>query len=172
MSSFVIAILGINVIFSSTLSSKEAHDFIGLLSTCSGMAFTISGIWVAYIYPEAVTSIVTRKKASSIEDNEEYKRVSAIVGVIVLSGFVLSSLLIMSFSMMIIDLSLLSPLAISVLKHVACFILTSLTFAQLGALYIVLASCVNFVIDLQRQAARKNLDGKIGLLKSKNSDES
>lgn len=50
------------------------------------MIFTIMGIWIAYVYPNAVLRIVQPSKVVAVFAEEDIKRVRMLVGVVILSA--------------------------------------------------------------------------------------
>ncbi|EJF8995507.1 hypothetical protein M9H48_004294, partial [Escherichia coli] len=51
------------------------------------------GIWIAYVYPNAVLKIVQPSKVTTIFSEDDLKRVKLLVGVVISSAFILLLLL-------------------------------------------------------------------------------
>lgn len=75
---------GINV------SYADIKDYGGALLNVSGSVFTIMGIWVAYLYPDALVRITSRNVSSGdfSEARENSSRLKTMVGSIIISALV------------------------------------------------------------------------------------
>ena len=66
------------------------------LQNLSAAVFTLSGIWVAYSYPQAI-SAYTSPDTVKVIPTDETKRIENLVLIIITSAYVISSLLIFDF---------------------------------------------------------------------------
>ena len=86
----------------SLLAYKGIHfdaikDVLSMLQTISAAVFTIIGLWLGFIYPNAITSIVN-DDISYISSTKDAERVESLVYIIIISAVVmLSTLLIYLF---------------------------------------------------------------------------
>ncbi|MGB2519271.1 hypothetical protein [Shewanella algae] len=179
---FVVAVvIALGVWGSDKLSLKDLQPLLGTLQNTSAMVFAISGAWIAYLYPEAISSIVknndSRAFSEKLNDDKDYiHRVRLIVGVIVLSGFVMASLLLFSVSTPVIQNSSLFEAYPRIVRGIGLTAIYSITYIQLFAVYTVLVSTVNFLIRLVNIETEIRLDNKLnplkrGLLKKSSNDD-
>ncbi|TQP94163.1 hypothetical protein FLL78_19365, partial [Vibrio cholerae] len=61
--------------FSSDIVFLDVEVLISILQNTSAMIFTIMGIWIAYVYPNAVLRIVQPSKVVAVFAEEDIKRV-------------------------------------------------------------------------------------------------
>ncbi|WP_299998826.1 hypothetical protein [uncultured Cedecea sp.] len=143
------------------IKSQDLDPLISILQNVSVMVFTIMGIWIAYLYPNAILRITQPSKVDVIFSDEDSERVKIIVGVVVLSAIVLSLLLIGVVLKPFIIKSWLFIHAPSVFVGIGIFSLLILSYLQLIAIYIVIASNVNFIIELKNKKNKHNLNSRL-----------
>ncbi|WP_201209808.1 hypothetical protein [Pseudomonas sp. S36] len=73
-----------------TVSYADVKDYSGALLNVSGCVFTIMGIWVAYLYPDALVRITSDNITSAdfSEAQENSARLKTMVGSIIISALV------------------------------------------------------------------------------------
>ncbi|MFG0679239.1 hypothetical protein ACF8GB_01695 [Pseudomonas sp. xss_4] len=73
-----------------TVSYADIKDYGGALLNISGCVFTIMGIWVAYLYPDALIRITSDNVTSAdfSEAQENSARLKTMVGSIIVSALV------------------------------------------------------------------------------------
>jgi len=74
------------------ISFDSIKDVLGMLQTISAAVFTIIGLWLGFIYPNAITSIVN-DDVSYIASTKDAERVESLVYVIIVSAIVMLSTL-------------------------------------------------------------------------------
>lgn len=161
----VIAIVSyLSYSFRLDVTFKDVEPLISILQNTSAMIFTIMGIWIAYVYPNAVLRIVQPSKVTTIFSSEDLERIRLLVGVVILSACILAILLVgIAARAFVVKTSLfLSNQALFAGLGLWCIL--ALTYAQLFCIYAVIASSVNFIIDLKnlktKQRLSEKLDGK------------
>lgn len=147
--------------FSSDIVFKDVEPLISILQNTSAMIFTIMGIWIAYIYPNAVLRIVQPSKVTAIYSDADLKRVRMLVGIVILSAFVLVLLLLGVTIKTFITKARLFTLYKQFFTGVGIWFLLTLTYIQLFCIYSVIASSVNFIIDLKNLKTKKRLSEKL-----------
>lgn len=119
------------------------------------------GIWIAYVYPNAVLKIVQPSSVAAIFSDEDLKRVRLLVGVVVFSALILVLLLLgVSVKTFLIKTSLFT-LNKTFFVGIGLWCMLLIIYAQLLCVYIVVASSVNFIIDLKNLNVRKRLSEKL-----------
>lgn len=159
---FLLTIIAIAYLFGDKYTYADIKDILSTLQNISAMIFTIAGIWLAYIYPAAVSSIVKPSTITSInyhkETEKDIERITLIVKTIIISAIVI-------FSIVIINLTkpIFSNLDfISLHKHVFCklgfFITALLVYLQIIALFSIIASNILFLNDIHDKRNKRELD--------------
>ncbi len=161
----VIAVITyISYSFRSDIAFKDVEALISILQNTSAMIFTIMGIWIAYVYPNAILRIVQPSKISAVYSEDDTKRIKLLVGVVILSAIILALLVLGIATKVFIVKTDVFTLNKSVFTSIGIWSLLVLTYAQLFCIYVVIASSVNFIFDLKnlktKQKLSRKLDGK------------
>ncbi|EPK0776829.1 hypothetical protein ACT7BH_001203 [Cronobacter turicensis] len=155
------AITYISYCFRLDINYKDIDPIISILQNTSAMIFTIMGIWIAYVYPNAVLKIVQPSKVTAIFSEDDLKRVKLLVGVVISSALILLLLLIGITLKTFLTKTIFFILHRQVFSGIGLWFLLSLVYAQLFCIYAVIASSVNFIIDLKNLNTKKRLSEKL-----------
>ncbi|HHY1353678.1 TPA: hypothetical protein ACV1CE_004485, partial [Salmonella enterica subsp. enterica serovar Agona] len=90
----VLVVTYLSYSFRLDIDFKDVEPIISILQNTSAMIFTIMGIWIAYVYPNAVLKIVQPSKVTVIFSDDDLKRVKLLVGVVISSALILLLLLV------------------------------------------------------------------------------
>jgi hypothetical protein len=139
----------------------DYRDYLVLISGISGMVFTIMGIWIAFLYPNAMSKIVDPKKiqvADFSESRSDSKRLEKIVGAVMTSAIVMIIALMITLFKIIISIT---PIYIEYrfqFKSAALSAIIFMTFVQLESVINVVLSNIIFINDLhfRRQDRQAN----------------
>ncbi len=155
----------IGVIFNNRIEIADLSTLISLLQNTSAMVFAISGIWIAYLYPKAIASLVSDQIDKSLEQrsDEEIGRIKLIVGIVIMSGLVMAGLIIASGIAPFLGSTNFYNDNATIFNSVGIFFIISLSEIQLFCIYGVLASCVSFIINLQNHKQSNKLNKKFGV---------
>ncbi|WP_158972583.1 hypothetical protein [Paraglaciecola sp. L3A3] len=152
----------ITYFFAQTVEVESLKSLVSVLQNTSAMIFAISGIWVAYLYPSAISGLLTKEFDQSLKDksNNSLSRLRLMVGVIVLSGFVMAGIILLMIFASLIENTNLYIENQSFFNGIGLFTILFFSEIQLFSLYSVLASSVSFIIELGnvingKQAAKK-----------------
>ena len=156
-----VTIAYISYSFRENITYGDIEPLISILQSTSAMVFTVMGIWIAYVYPNAVLKIVQPTRVSAIFSNEDLERVRLLVGVVILSSFILASLVLGVTIKPFIVKSIVFIKNKSLFTSLGLWWILSITYAQLFCIYAVIASSVNFIIDLKNLNTKKNLSEKL-----------
>tara|TARA_R110001583_G_scaffold195229_1_gene370782 strand:+ start:9661 stop:10197 length:537 start_codon:yes stop_codon:yes gene_type:complete len=151
--------------FMGVVSFADVSPIISILQNGSAMIFTIMGIWIAYIYPQAMRKVI-QPSSSAIFPTEDKERVQLLVGVVVISAVILAVLLIGIAVKPFLLKSSLYVLAPNLFSFLGLFILLWLVYAQLFCIYSVIASNINFITDLANKENDQKLDKKLNRTKN------
>jgi hypothetical protein len=157
----------VSYLFAGDITYDDISPIVGILQNGSAMIFTIMGIWIAYIYPQAMRKVI-QPSTSAIFPKEDKERVQLLVGVVIISALILAVLLIgITIKPFLIksSLYLLSPKLFSFL---GLFVLFSLVYAQLFCIYSVIASNINFITDLANKENEAKLNKKFNRAQNNN----
>ncbi|WP_439824076.1 hypothetical protein [Aeromonas caviae] len=75
---------------SGKISSSDLTSLLSTLQNISAAVFTIAGIWIAYIYPEAISSFTNPDKIALIKGTESTEQVKSLVFTVITSASVLT----------------------------------------------------------------------------------
>jgi len=142
---------------------EDFKDYLTLLSGVSGMVFTIMGIWIAFLYPNAVSRIVDPDKTITTafsESRADSKRLESIVGAILTAGLVMVAALAITLAKLVFFLS---PFYVEHRLHIksaAISLVVFITFLQMESVFRVLLANIMFINDLhfKRQARESEED--------------
>lgn len=141
--------LGLSVLISMYVSQHmkivDLAPVISTLQNISAAVFTISGIWIAYIYPEAIVAFTSSDKVSLLNGTESTKRIKELVLVVISSSVVLISTLVynLGYAFFVnIDIVIANKI---VFKRLAIILVCFISFVQMKALWSILLSNIMFV---------------------------
>lgn len=147
-------------LFRGDLNYNDISPIVSVLQNGSAMIFTIMGIWIAYIYPQAMRKVI-QPSSSAIFPDEDKKRVQLLVGVIIISAVILAILLIgISMKPFLVNSSLYLK-APELFSFVGLSMLLFLVYAQLFCIYSVIAANINFITDLANKENDRKLNKKL-----------
>lgn len=142
---------------------EDYRDFLTLLSAVSAMVFTIMGIWIAFLYPNAISRILspeTLVAADFSESGSDSRRLEKIVGAVLLSALVMVVALLIILLKIVLSAT---PLYVEYRSHLKATALSALIFItciQFEAIFHVVISNVMFINDLhsKRQSRQAEED--------------
>lgn len=87
---------------SGHLAIEEVRFITGGLQNISAAVFTLSGIWIAYSYPQAIAAY-TSPDSVQIIPGDDARRIEGLVLIILSSAFVISSILIFDWAYLVVS---------------------------------------------------------------------
>jgi hypothetical protein len=142
----------------------DYRDYFSLMSGVSGMVFTIMGIWIAFLYPNAMSRIVSPEKlvAKDFSDSQsDAKRLESIVGAVMASALVMMMVLLVTLAKIVL---ITTPLYIDYrleFKSAALSVLVFITLVQLESVVYVVLSNVMFINDLHFKRRDRQADEEL-----------
>lgn len=138
----------------------DFKDFISALIATSGMVFTIMGIWIAFLYPNAIARIVSEniEPADFTEGREETKRLEKIVAAVLISAVVAFACALSYLAKIIFSHTEFYIANLSAIKSIALGIVTLLAMVQFEAMLSVVTANVLFLVDLHRKREKREQD--------------
>ncbi|SWL01762.1 Uncharacterised protein [Klebsiella pneumoniae] len=119
---------------------NDFANYCTLLVSVSGMVFTIMGIWLAFLYPNALQRIVNPKTIETVdftEQLEDTRRLEAIVGSVLKSSFVMITLLVVYLVKLVFS------------------------YMQIEAVVSVILANVMFINDLHNKREQRDIDDQV-----------
>lgn len=133
---------------------EDLKDYLGILSNVSAMVFTLMGIWIAFLYPNALARLVNPKTieiADFSETLEDTRRLESIVGAVLKSAIVMICAMSIALAKIFIHKTGFYLEHQSVLKHLALSAAGLMSIVQLEAVMGVVFANVMFINDLHRK---------------------
>lgn len=152
---------GLSIYFGVTYAYENLKTCSDTLLNVSSAVFTLMGIWIAFIYPNALSRIVDPKRiavADFSENADESKRLSSIVGSVLKSATVVIAILTMTLLRVILPNIPSVTENILLIKQLALGIMTSLFFLQIQAVWEVISANILFLNDLHIKKAVKDVE--------------
>lgn len=150
--------------FAVKFKYEDFKDYITLLSGVSGGVFTIMGIWIAFLYPNALSRLVNPEKVVTADFSEslaDTKRLENIVGAILKSAVVMTAALLITIAKVFLFLSPFYVENSLVIKNFALAVLAIISVMQIEAVFSVMLSNVMFVNDLHRKRLDRKADEEL-----------
>jgi hypothetical protein len=147
-------------IFSINFTFNDYKEYGTVLINISSMVFTIMGIWIAFLYPNALSRIVDSKikTADFSESLQETRRLEALVGSILKSAFVIIVLMIIYLAKVIFFKTSLYAQNSVLIKEIVLSMTLMLSCIQLEAVFYVMYSNIMFLNDLHTKREDREAD--------------
>jgi hypothetical protein len=146
------------------ISYSDYKEFLLVLLNVSGMVFTLMGIWIAFLYPNALKRIVNPEVIENVDFSEtlnETKRLESIVASVLKSGMVVVSIVFIFLIKLLISTFAFYINYQHIFESVAVAIVLVLTFLQLESVFHVVKSNVMFINDLHKKREDREADQDI-----------
>ncbi|MDU6388618.1 MAG: hypothetical protein E6562_08510 [Pantoea sp.] len=138
-------------------SYSDAKDVLGALINISASVFTIVGLWVGFLYPNAMSSIV-KDDISYIKNEKDSPRIERLVYTIITSALVMAGILIFFLLKATITATPLYKAHLEGLRFWGTFTVFYLSWMQLKCIFSVVASNLHFVNHLHGRLAKARLE--------------
>ncbi|MDO8654157.1 MAG: hypothetical protein Q7R66_18455 [Undibacterium sp.] len=156
-----VAVTSLCIYFKIHYAFADLKSFTDVLLNVSGAVFTLMGIWIAFLYPNALSRIVDPNRIAVADFSEslnESKRLSAIVGSVLKSAAVVLAIMTMTLSKVILSNIDWVIVNADLIKQIAFGISTSLFLIQAEAVIGVIFANVMFLNDLHTKRADKQVE--------------
>lgn len=158
------AIIGVAIFFYGLkFSYSDFKDYCTTLLSISGMVFTIMGIWIAFVYPNAIKRLQDPDKikiADFTATMQDTRRLESIVGSIMESGSVAICITLIYLAKLLITGIPAYLEYREILRATSVAIIIFLTLVQCSAVFSVIYANYLFIDDLhtRREAQERNAD--------------
>jgi len=150
--------------FGVTYSLSDLKNYTDALLASAGMVFTIMGIWIAFIYPNALKRIIDQETVAVADFTEtlsETKRLESIVASVLKSSLTIIFVLSLYLLKVIFSGSHIYAIYGSIFKATALAATTLMSIIQVESIISVVLSNVMFINDLHRKREDREMDNEI-----------
>jgi len=148
---------------SDFLTKSDFEPSLAVLQNMSAAVFTLAGIWIAYLYPEAIKSFTNPKKVSVLKGSDNAKRIENLVLIIFTSAFVLLGILFLNLAFPILEKSPVLAAYKGKLNVIYIGVVIYLSLNQMRAIWGIMVNNFEFVYRLSflktNQALSDDLKG-------------
>ncbi|WP_199611790.1 hypothetical protein [Flocculibacter collagenilyticus] len=143
---------------------SDFKDYLNILLAISSMVFTLMGIWIAFIYPNALQRIAEPNKVEHADFTEtlaETRRLEGLVGSVMRSALVVLAVMLL-FLVKVIFSGFNLPIDLAILcKQGAISLVIVLSILQMESIFYVIYSNVLFVNELHNKREEREADADI-----------
>lgn len=150
--------------FGVTYTLSDLKNYTDALLASAGMVFTIMGIWIAFLYPNALKRIVdqeTIKVADFTETLSETKRLESIVASVLKSSLTIIFVLSLYLLKVILSHSNIYISNSALFKATALASTTLMSVIQVESIISVVLANIMFINDLHRKREDRQMDSEI-----------
>ncbi|KPG74836.1 hypothetical protein [Pseudomonas libanensis] len=136
-------------------------DYLDTLLNVSGMVFTIMGIWIAFLYPNALMKLVNPTKIEHVDFKDTLKdtrRLEAIVASVLKSALVVSTIMLLNLCKLMLSETDLYRSNSSTINVSAFTLVVTLTLLQIEAIANVIYSNIAFINELHSRRQDREAD--------------
>lgn len=147
--------------YKGSLSYEDLNELIDILKNASAMIFTIVGIWLAYIYPNAITAIVKPESVEYLAGEKDARRIEMLVGIVITSAMVIIGIV-----MFFVAKTLFSGLDIYIqnrgyIRPAGFSLIFFMSYMQVVTIGKVITSNILFINDFHTKLNNKKLEGQL-----------
>lgn len=150
--------------FNLQYSYQDLKDYLNVLLTVSSMVFTIMGIWIAFLYPNALHRITNPKKIEHVDFTEtlsETRRLEGLVGSILMSAMVVLVIMFIFLFKVIISYIPYFIDYIRYIKAAAFSVVFVISILQVESVFYVIRSNILFINELHSKREEREADADI-----------
>ncbi len=130
-----------------SLRFGDVKDVVGTLQSISAAIFTIVGLWVGFLYPNAIQGIVS-DNIDYIKNTKDAPRIERLIYVIIVSAFVMLGTLVFYMIKALIGNSNIYTECKWFIKYIALVFVFSLCWLQSRCIFSVIISNFRFANNL------------------------
>lgn len=145
-------------------SYLDLKDYLAVLLNVSSMVFTLMGIWIAFIYPNALQRLINPDKIRNGDFNEtlgDTKRLESLVGSVFRSAFVAIMIMLIYIVKTIFTNTITGYEHLDLIKAFLISFVILLTVLQLESVLYVIYSNLMFVNELHKKREDREADADI-----------
>ncbi|WP_333872399.1 hypothetical protein [Kosakonia cowanii] len=139
-----------------TLSFNDVKDVVGTLQTISAAMFTIVGLWVGFLYPNAIQSIVN-DNVDYIKNSKDVPRIEKLIYVIIVSALVMLGTLVFYMLKSLFYKTVLYHECRQLIRIVAFVLVYVSCWLQARCIFSVIKSNLRFVSNLHARISESRI---------------
>lgn len=150
--------------FKISYTLGDLKNYTDALLAASGMVFTLMGIWIAFLYPNALSRIVNPEKIKTADFSQtlsETRRLENIVGSVLKSAMAIVFVLLLYLSKVILSKTALYSEHLVTFKSIALSGVTVFSALQIDAILGVVFANVMFINDLHSKREDRQMNEEI-----------
>lgn len=148
---YIAVSITIGIVISDGIVYENVKNILSSLQQVSAAVFALTGIWIAYLYPEALTSLANPEKVSLLKGTKNTERIESLVLIIISSAIVLLATLVFDYLYALKTLINFSANINLILKISGFSLVTYLCFIQINSIFSILIANIRFVNDLHNK---------------------
>ncbi|HDL7395907.1 TPA: hypothetical protein PXN48_000656 [Yersinia enterocolitica] len=145
--------------FVKYIKYNDVKDVISTLQSISAAIFTIVGLWVGFLYPNAIASIVT-DDIDYIKNTKDAPRIEKLIYVIIISALVMLGTLFFYFLRSLIGNSSFYLNNVFWIKTIALIFIYYMVWLQSKCIFSVILSNINFANNLHTRINNSKIEHK------------
>jgi hypothetical protein len=141
-------------LYKITYTFSDFKEFATVLLNASAMVFTLMGIWIAFLYPNALSRIIDPKTIEVADFSEaslETKRLEAIVGSVLKSALIVLCVMAIFLGKVIFSATPIYIANVNLVKEFALSLIIVSSYIQAEAIWHVVYANLMFINDLHRR---------------------
>lgn len=142
-------------------SYADLKDYLSVLLNISGMIFTIMGIWIAFIYPNALMRFSNPQKIEHVDFSaslDETRRLEGLVGTVIKAAAVMTGIMLLFFLKIVLSDAQIYVENKEIVKSLAGSFTIFLTLLQFESIGYMIYSNVMFINDLHSKREHHEAD--------------
>ncbi|EAW26075.1 hypothetical protein ATW7_01155 [Alteromonadales bacterium TW-7] len=141
-------------------SYDSMKELVNYLTASSGVVFTILGLWIAYVYPNAIVKIV-RPSIEDILKSEDIARIRRMLIVLCFCILIIGVALLFHLSYLFLVKTPFYASNALLIKNFALSVIGCASLLQLIVFYFVIATNINFLHDLYTKTNMNEVNEKL-----------
>lgn len=139
------------------------RQFSDTMINVSGMLFTVTGIWIAVVYPEALSHLLKNKKEpfNSLEARKKFQDLQSLVEIMIKLFLIIFSLLIINWGAVLSKAFDIPRDWAAHGKSLALGIISYGVYVQAGVLWNLGASSINLILAIHSQKNSREGDSDL-----------
>ena len=141
-------------------SYADMSSYLQVLLVVSSMVFTIMGLWIAFLYPNALQRLINQnvEPTDFSESLNETKRLENLVGSIIRSAIVVIMIMAFFICKLLLSNTTWYTANVEVVKVIVVSVISFISILQVESIIYVIASNILFLNDLHSKRERREAD--------------
>lgn len=152
----LVAILFVVIYFRNSINYGDVKDVLGVLQNMSAAVFTIIGLWIGFLYPNAIASIVN-DDVDYIKNTKDAPRIEKLIYVVIVSAFVMIFVLMVYLCKGLISHSEFFESHRSLIKILGAVMVYFMSWLQMKCVFSVIISNLSFANNLHTRISKAQL---------------